>query len=232
MPRRPKRRQRRQAADSDGEEGLLEAVLQREGARKRGGGGKGRARSAPALALLEPEGRISRNDFITALHACPNLIGARGRLWLADGGALLLCLRCSSARRLPRPPFQCQPPSPPHPRADAVLRPDGLRTVTLQCRDAANLAIALCARPSKIGEPWRAEAGRGSDGGFAGTDAEGQLGAGRRMACARAAARPCAFCPTLIASPHAPLPMLSAALAAVQAAVRDDPARRARSAAP
>ena len=151
-------------------------MLQREGARKRGGGGgKGRARSAPALALLEPEGRISRNDFITALHACPNLIGARGRLWLADGGALLLCLRCSSARRLPRPPFQCQPPSPPHPRADAVLRPDGLRTVTLQCRDAANLAIALCARPSKIGEPWRAEAGRGSDGGFAGTDAEGQL---------------------------------------------------------
>ncbi|PRW60209.1 hypothetical protein C2E21_0749 [Chlorella sorokiniana] len=74
---------------------------------------------------------------------------------------------------------------------DMILQADGLRTPTLLARDAANLAVALCATSEQMDGAWRTLAARAAGAeGFAGTTEE--------------------------------------AMAAAQAAVKADPARRQR----
>lgn len=55
-----------------------------------------------------------------------------------------------------------------------ILQQDGLRTPTLLARDAANLAVALCASAEQMDGAWRTLAARAGGGeGFAGSTAEG-----------------------------------------------------------
>ena len=61
-----------------------------------------------------------------------------------------------------------------------ILQADGLRTPTLLARDAANLAVALCASSEQMDCAWRTLAARaaGTEG-FVGTSTEGgRVGAG------------------------------------------------------
>ena len=56
-----------------------------------------------------------------------------------------------------------------------ILQADGLRTPTLLARDAANLAVALCASSEQMDGAWRTLAARAAvTEGFAGTGAEGR----------------------------------------------------------
>lgn len=109
---------------------------------------------------------------LSLLFACPALIGARQLFGEVPGhGATALQAREAAPcrcvaflrRRLPLlrsratpqtcpvPPFR--PPTPPQP-PDALLEPDGLRTISLVARDAAHLASALCARTSDMRDLW------------------------------------------------------------------------------
>lgn len=110
-----------------------------------------------------PAQPITPADFLGLLRSCPRLVGAwRGCAAAGstlppaapalDGSAPACTLHAESTRPPTHPPTL--------PQAERILEVgDGLRTVTLVARDAANLCTALGARSSGDGagtELWRA----------------------------------------------------------------------------
>lgn len=81
---------------------------------------------------------------------------------------------CSSPTH--QPPLTHSPFGPPPQQTpDCIVKPDGLRTVTLLARDVASLATALCAGTEEMSDAWRVLALQ-HDEAFSGTAEQGRLG--------------------------------------------------------
>ena len=148
-----------------------------------------RPRAAAAAAAVEvyvpapPAEPRPRSDMLSLLFACPALIGERvqetGLGCVLDASSL--CPVAAACRALSWDPVSCTLvcfPSSLFPllvsTADALLEADGLRTISLVARDAANLAVALGVSGAEAAPLWRQMARRCEPG--LGADANAEQG--------------------------------------------------------
>ena len=148
-------------SSSEGEGDSEEEAAPTARRRPRGGGAKhartaGKAAAAPTTAAklyvpAAPAEPRTRADMLSLLFACPALIGG-------------CCMRCrvhpaflhsvghsaSNGAFMREYNSSLSSPCP----TDALLEPDGLRTISLVARDAAALAAALGARTQEMAQLW------------------------------------------------------------------------------